>query len=362
MQCGWKCPHLDNVDATPRLLSPTTSPSPRVTNRLAQSLPSDLSARPSLPLGLPSGHLWWCICRIPLVAHFPQRPKPFSSAYALASCFPEISNKRIIAALSYAATTSSGLMRQIRFSCEVPINNLVLQMMTPELREAFNFFPVTMPVLGPRTAHLQYELPVLLSSLKICLYLHLRSWRKKSSCSPVFFLHLDLGFLWSPTALPSISYFFPLSCSPASPPSLPPSPTNAFGPPCFTNTLLIWHFCFAINLPKGRLSQVGHLLLPHTLLASPLTYSMSKALLPSLTVCPGVPSAPSWTAPCPPPTLLFLSALNSKGDGDDFTFRTEQKPDKQFPGAREMAKAGLPGKFLWAGVLFSRMTTHNCHF
>lgn len=167
---------------------------------------------------------------------------------------------------------------------------------------------------------------------------------------------------WSPTALPSISYFFPLSCSPASPPSLPPSPINAFGPPCFTNTLLICHFWFAINLPKRRLSQVGHLLLPHTLLASPLTCSMSKALLPSLTVSPGVPSAPSWMAPCPLPTLLFLSALNSQGDGDDFTFRTEQKPDRQLPGAREMAKAGLPGKFLWAGVLFSRMTTPDCHF
>lgn len=169
MQCGCKCPHLDNVDATPRLLSPTTSSSPRATNRLAQILPSDLSARPSLPLGLPSGRLWLCICRIPLVAHFPQRPKPFSSAYALASCSPEISNKMVIAALSYAATTSAGLMRQIRFSCEVPINDLVLQMMTPELREAFNFFPVTMPASGPRAAQLQYELSVLLSSLKICL-------------------------------------------------------------------------------------------------------------------------------------------------------------------------------------------------
>ena len=69
---------------------------------------------------------------------------------------------------------------------------------------------------------------------------------------------------------------------------------------------------------------------------------------------------------CPTPTSLFLnawkSALNSKGDGDDLTFRTGQKSYKHFPRAREMAEVGLPGKFLWAGVLFSRMTTHSCHF
>lgn len=228
---------LNNVDGTPRLLSPTSS-SPRVTNRLPQILPSDPSARPSLPLGLPSGHLGLCICRISLAAHFPQGPKPFSSAYALASCFPEMSNKIITVALSYAAATSTGLMPQIRFSCEVLSITLFCRWWHLELSEAFNFFQVTMPALGPRAAHLQYELPMLLSSLKICLCLDLWSWRKKRSCSPVFSLHLDLGFLWSPTALHSISYFLPPSCSPASPPSLPSSPTNAFGPRCFTNTLL----------------------------------------------------------------------------------------------------------------------------
>ena len=231
-------------------------------------------------------------------------------------------------------------------------------MMKPELIEALNFFQVTVQTFDPRTAHLQVELLVLLSSsLIICLCLdpwvleEEKFFQPKVSSS---ILVLISSFLSAPC-------FFGSAPSPLTRLSASPLQRRTVSLASPTHSCVICLLCFTVSL----------LIWPPFLLLREL-FGLSCHLFrePSL--------RPPWLCVALTPFYFLLdghldrllpsyfsawsSALSSKGDGDDLIFRTGQKSDKSFPGLREMAEAGLPGKFLWAGVLFSRMTIYSYHF
>ena len=183
------------------------------------------------------------------------------------------------------------------------------------------------------------------------------SWRKKNSFNPKLPHPSWSWFAPFSLHLTSLALPLPLSCG-----SVPPPYKDT---PC---AWLLQHTpASSASFVSLLTCQFGHLFCSFmSSLSCPVTCSMNQA------------SHPSWLCVTLAPSSFLLdghldyllpfcfsawgSALNSKGYGDDLTFRTRQKSDKSFPRLREMAEAGLPGKFLWAGVLFSRMTTHSCHF
>lgn len=170
------------------------------------------------------------------------------------------------------------------------------------------------------------------SSMKSCTFLFFptnlslfSSWRIVLSTWS-FLPILDLGFFLSPIALHSVNPF--LSCIAQLLLLLPPSPASAsVSPASLAHSCLIFPFHFPVILSKGSVS-----LATSSAPSCPrwsdwsLTPGTEPQSLPWLCMSPLF--ALGW-APHPPPTPLFLSAcdsaLNSKGNGDDLTFRTGQE-------------------------------------